>query len=113
MGDNSQKTIAMQNVVLRIEDSSKIVDHINHDTLDYRKTNLRPAENRNAQNAKMRKDNSTGFKGVSPINTGGYVANIRSRGEHIYLGWRKTAEEASLLYKEAALKYHQEFACLG
>jgi predicted Fe-S protein YdhL (DUF1289 family) len=90
------------------------VDHWNHDTLDNRKKNLRVCETRhNARNVRTHRDNKSGFKGVFPMQTGGYCAQICVDGKKIHLGCRRTAEEASLLYMEAAKKYHGEYACMG
>lgn len=87
-----------------------IVDHINHNTLDNRRENLRLATQ--AQNARNRiiKNNKTGFKGVSKISKrNGYQAEIKLNGEKIYLGYFKTAELAHEAYKEASIKHHGEW----
>ncbi len=49
--------------------TNKIVDHINGDTLDNRRCNLRTCSNKeNVRNSKLRKSNKTGYKGVQFIN---------------------------------------------
>jgi hypothetical protein len=95
------------------DDDERNVDHENHDTLYNRKTNLRPADDfQNTRNARIRKDNKTGFKGVTHRGKK-YQAGIRVNGKRKHLGTCDTAEEARILYENAAKELHQEFACLG
>jgi len=69
----------------------KEIDHINRDRADNRLCNLRECtRSENILNASVRKDNTTGHKGVSPHTKGGYQANYRGK----YLGWFKTVDEA-------------------
>lgn len=87
-----------------------LVDHQDHRTLDNRKTQLRCATRfQNSQNARPRRDSSTGLKGITP---GGsrYRARIMANGKRISLGSFPTAEEAALAYYQAALIHHGEFA---
>jgi hypothetical protein len=85
-------------------------DHRNHDTLDNRRSNLRIATRVEQQrNKRKNSKNTSGFKGVYPKNKG-YAAAIKVGGKQIYLGTRKTAEAAHVLYREAALRLHGEFA---
>ena len=49
-----------------VTDSNVLVDHINRDTRDNKKCNLRLAtKSTNAMNTKIRKDNTSGIKGVT------------------------------------------------
>lgn len=85
-------------------------DHINHDSLNNSRKNLRVADRSQQQHNKRRpRNNTTGFKGVYKASWG-YVAQLQYRGNNMYLGSRKTAEEAAELYAVAAEKYHGEFA---
>lgn len=73
-----------------------LVDHINQDRLDNRRSNLRPATKRlNALNAKRRRDNSSGAHGVRWHKAARkWTAEIYVRGRSIYLGLFDTIEEA-------------------
>lgn len=86
------------------------VDHINGNTLDNRLCNLRITDRHGNQRNKIG-TSSTGFKGVSFDSfTGRYQAKISVDGKTVMLGRRDTPEEASLLYREAAIKYYGEYA---
>lgn len=86
------------------------VDHINHNGCDNRRSNLRLATAaQNVQNRKRPKNNTTGYKGVTRAR-GAFQASIEANGKSIYLGRRKTVEEAYALYCEAAKELHGEFA---
>lgn len=85
----------------------KYVDHINHNTLDNRKENLRITTNaNNLRNGEIRVNNKTGVKGVYFDNKRNkYVANIKVNYKGIFLGRFDTLEEATQVRKEAEIKY--------
>lgn len=91
------------------------VDHINGNTFDNRKSNLRVATHaQNCQNSKKRKDNSTGFKGVwKEKRTGRFCAEITAEKIRHRLGTFRTAVEAAAAYRSASLFYHKDFARLS
>ena len=93
------------------------VDHRNTNTKDNAYANLREASHaQNMQNRPVNASSTTGFKGVRFQRSahgnrcGYYVAQIGIGGKRVYLGSRKTAEEAHKLYVEAAAKLHGTFA---
>lgn len=90
-------------------------DHENHDTLDNRDSNLRIAtRQQNAANCIRRRNNSTGFKGVSfDKRAGKWLSVIRVARKRIYLGSFPIPEDAHAAYCEAAKKHFGEFACKG
>ena len=90
-----------------------LVDHINHDTLDNQKNNLRLATS--TQNAQNRKGptsrNKCGHLGVHfEKQCGKWEANIRVNGKKIRLGQSRDIETAIARRKAAVIKYFGEFA---
>jgi hypothetical protein len=92
--------------------SNEYCDHIHGNRLDNRRSELRVANAaQNAQNKDRPASNSTGVKGVSVhYRSGEYIARITVNHKEFYLGRFATLEEAKNVYREAAIKYHGEFA---
>jgi hypothetical protein len=88
------------------------VDHINRNPTDNRLCNLRLCnKTQNNGNAKLRKDNISGYRGVSWIEARNvWIARIRANGRNIYLGTFRTPEAAARAYDNAAYDYFGEFA---
>ena len=89
------------------------VDHINHDTLDNRKINLRictVAENQYNQQIKNVKKTSK-YKGVSwsPRHKS-FRADIYKGEGHWFLGYYKDEFEAAQAYDKKAIELFGEFA---
>jgi len=77
-----------------------IVDHRDGNGLNNCDDNLRICNHTaNNQNAAMRKDNTTGFIGVSRTSNGKFRASIWVNGENMHIGTFATAEEASDAYQ--------------
>lgn len=91
------------------------IDHRDGDRSNDRWSNLRAATHaQNAQNAKRRADNTSGFKGVSfNRRLGKWTAHIRAHGCSVFLGRHETAEAASHAYVQAATQLHGAFARLA
>lgn len=115
--DNSSIYMHRQILITAGVDLTKqVVDHINGDTLDNRRENLRACTNaENLRNQGARKKNVTGYKGVSPQHRypDRYRAEITANGEHLYLGLFDTPELAAIAYNEAAIRLHGQFARLN
>lgn len=90
------------------------VDHVNGNTLDNRRCNLRLATiSQNGMNKKMRSDNSSGLKGVYlHRGTGKWAAEVRVMGKKVYLGIHATKELAHQAVTEGRIKHHGEYARL-
>lgn len=90
----------------------KIIDHINGVRTDNRIGNLRSGEQwQNMANARKRSNNTSGYKGVSFFKRDGtYMAQIKCQGEHRFLGYYRTADEAHKAYCDAAVQLFGEYA---
>ncbi len=88
------------------------VDHINHNGLDNRKANLRPAtKSQNSRNKRLgRKNTSSKYRGVHwHRRFGKWQAAIRINRKPIHLGYFKNETEAAKAYDAAAKKYDEQF----
>jgi hypothetical protein len=90
------------------------VDHINGDSLDNRRANLRLCTHQqNLCNVGPSAQNTTGFKGVvrHPKRPWRFVAHIKdATGKHIHVGTFGDPEAAARAYDTAAKKHHGVFA---
>jgi hypothetical protein len=104
--------VAMHRIVLGVCDKDLLVDHINHDTLDNRKSNLRITNSLgNSRNSLKRRTNLSGYKGVSwskPTNK--WRARIMIEKKEVMIGLFTDKLEAARAYDKAALEHFGEFA---
>jgi hypothetical protein len=108
--DNKNKFIHR---VLTGSSDIMVVDHLNHNGLDNRRSNLRVCTSiENSRNMKLQKSNTSGKAGVSAFGKGyrAYI-NINSRQKH--LGLFKTFDEAVKARISAEERYFGEFAYKG
>lgn len=111
--EGMRKTVSLHRLVLSCEDNTQVVDHINHDTLDNRKCNLRLCKHvQNTQNKRMPSHNTTGYKGVRKRkHCARYTAVVRDGRDSYTCGFYDTPEEAARAYDKMALYLFKEFAC--
>jgi hypothetical protein len=116
-GKRIQKRISMHRFIMGVEDSKVHIDHINHDTLDNRKSNLRLCTNsENRRNQKIRKGGSSKYKGVHKTRDNKvkpFRASIKFNQKCINLGNFAAELDAAIAYNKAALHYFGEFALLN
>ena len=105
------KSISFHRFIMNAKEG-EIIDHIDGNTHNNRKSNLRKAsQSQNLQNTKTRIDNSTGYKGVSfNKRTRRYEAYININGKKKGLGLFDTANTAAQAYNRAAVHFFGEFA---
>lgn len=96
------------------------VDHINHNTLDNRKENLRICtrgeneHNRSKENKLNPRDYTSKYKGLAINKQNGYYeVKIIVDSKKIFIGYFENEEAAANAYNEYAIKYFGEYACLN
>lgn len=90
-----------------------VVDHIDGNTLDNRRANLRVCtQSQNIANRHALSVNPTGFIGVSKGSANRWRADAKGAGKsgRSYLGLFATAQDAARAYDEAVVRLHGEFA---
>lgn len=89
----------------------KEVDHIHHNTLDNRKSQLRLCtRSQNSMNRRHQSNSTTKIKGVYKCSqTGKYACEITVGGRRIWLGRHSSLEKAKQVRNEAEIKYFGEY----
>ena len=108
-------TIYMHHELIDVGDGL-LIDHVNQDSMDNRRANLRGATR--AQNIRNRKkfSNSSGskYKGIYwRKKTRKWEVQITFERKKIFLGCFRSEIDAAKAYDSAAIKYHGEFASLN
>lgn len=92
----------------------EIVDHIDRNTDNCRRTNLRLTSRAgNNQNQSKRRDNTSGYRGVARRNEKGrtdWYSYIMVEGKQYYIGSFSSPEEAAWMRDQWALALHGNFA---
>jgi len=110
----NHKNIQMHRLLMSVT-KDKQVDHINHNGLDNRKSNLRVcSHSQNQQNKEPQKNVSSRYKGVVAVkNKKKWIAQIRINNKLNYLGYFDNEIEAAKAYDRASLKFHKEYGYLN
>lgn len=109
-----RKSIKLHREIVKCPRGS-VVDHINGDTLDNRKVNLRictQAENIRNSTKHSRKE-YTRYKGIFKKSSGNWTAMIQVNKKSYHLGSFKYEEDAAFAYDKAAEKLHGGYAKLN
>lgn len=114
--DSKRKTVKMHRLIMNCPKGVQ-VGHINGDTLDNRRENLRlvsPSDNsKNRSHQKNAKFPYKGIMNLSRCTIKKFGARITIKGKTLFLGCFSTVEEAAKAYNIAALEHFGEFAKLN
>ncbi|MEZ0602964.1 HNH endonuclease [Paraburkholderia sp. IW21] len=87
------------------------VDHVNRNPIDNRWANLREATYcQNSWNTGLRKDNTSGYKGVCPARNGLWQAYLYADGARLNLGFFEEKERAVEAVAAKRKELHGDFA---
>lgn len=112
-GLNKKKTMVLMHREVLGNPEGLDVDHINLNTFDNRKVNLRAITHQHNCFNRPGLEGHSRFKGVIKSAKGKWAARISISGKGINLGSYKTEEDAARAYNVAALKYVGETAMLN
>ena len=106
------KILFIHRLIMNSDDKDMCIDHINHDTYDNRKINLRlVSKSQNHMNTKLRSNNTSGTTGVYWNKLRKYwYADIIENNKYHYIGSFKNKEDAIKARKEAEEKYFGEYS---
>jgi len=112
----SRKSVFMHREIMETTKGME-VDHIDHNTLNNQKYNLRNCTHQqNKRNTRKRENKASSYLGVEVRKTKNgttFRAHIKVNNKSIKLGNSKNEKEAAVLYDKAAIKYFGEYANLN
>ena len=108
----SGKSLRMHRLIMNVSNKNILIDHINHNTKDNRKSNLRIVTNsQNSMNLKMPINNTSGAVGVSWSKLHNkWEAHISVNKKKKHLGLFDNFGNAVKARKEAEEEYYGEFS---
>jgi hypothetical protein len=106
--------IRMHRYLMKVSDPKIKVDHVDGNTLNNQKYNLRVCEsNQNTMNLKeLKSNNTTGYRGVTKYFYNGrkkWVAGANKNKKRIHIGYFDSPEEAARAFDKAAKELYGEF----
>lgn len=106
----NRKTIFMHRVVAKTPENM-FCDHVHHDTLDNRRSELRNVtRSENGMNKKVHKNSKTGIAGVHKRYNGTYAAMLRIKGVFILNKTFKNIDDAIEARQSAEEEHFREFS---
>lgn len=105
--------IFLHRILLATKNTHKVVDHINGDTLDNRKSNLQLCSQSSNIQKGRRKVGACGYIGVTQLPAGAFRAQISIHNKSVHLGVFQNAKEAAEAYNKAAFAQHGPHAKLN
>lgn len=104
--------IYMHRLILGVTDPKIEVDHIDHNTLNNQRSNLRLCSHSENQRNRDKIKGAVRFKGVSR-HYGKYRARITCNNKEIYLGSFRSEKTAAKVYDRFSRKLHKEFGVMN
>ena len=105
-------TILMHRLILNLKDKNILGDHIDFDTLNNQRSNLRAATfAQNNLHIRKRENTSSKYRGVCwNKRDDKWIVSFRVNNKLMFFGQFKDETEAALHYNNKAKEYHGDFA---
>ena len=108
------KKIRMHRFILGLTDRYTLADHIDRDGLNNQRSNLRPATFSQSNSNMTYKTLTSKYRGVCwDKRYKKWLVTINKNGKHSFLGYFEDEQQAAVVYNQAAIKVHKEFANLN
>lgn len=108
--NGSNRYVWIHRIIMGAEED-QFVDHKNWDKADNRKVNLRIATKaQNCTNIDLKKNNTTGYTGVTRTRNGRYLARITANGTRHYIGTYDSFSDAVKARHDAEIRLHGEWS---
>jgi hypothetical protein len=111
-GKRNKHNIRLHRYILSAREGEQ-VDHINGNTLDCRRENLRICTSAQNNMNRRKQPNVSGYKGVHKTRGNKWIAHITFNRKMRHIGQFSTAEEAAKAYDKKAKELFGEFAKLN
>lgn len=110
-----KRNISMHRQILNVVPFGRkpTIDHINHDKLDNRKSNLRICTNQENCFNQSKTHGKAKYKGVIVATNGKFIAKIKYNYKTYSLGRYKKEEDAAIAYNNKAKELFGEYALLN
>lgn len=110
-GEKVVKSVNMHRLIMMVVSPREVVDHIDGNPLNNTRANLRVVtQQQNTWNSRIRRDNTSGYKGVSKHTDGKWCAYVAADRHRLNLGLYTDLEEAAWMRDQFALALHGEYA---
>jgi hypothetical protein len=110
-GKKSRRQLRMNRFLLNVTSDNLKVDHIDHDTLNNQRNNLRiGTQKHNCSNTSARKNTTSKYLGVALVKK---LNKWRAKIQNTYLGTYNTEIEAAMAYDKEAISRYGEWANLN
>jgi hypothetical protein len=112
-GKKPNKYLLLHRLIMNVKNPRIKVDHINHNTLDNRKTNLRLCSNSNNNRNRERKNsnNKSGYRNVCWLKKyNKWCDQLQINGKNTILGKFDDVDEAGTFAEQMRQKYYGEYA---
>lgn len=106
--DGGKFMLMLHRYLMNVTDNSLTVDHINHNTLDNRKVNLRVCSQKenNLNQLELRRNNKTGYRNISyQKRYGQYIVTLMIDGKNKTIGRTQYLSEAVIM-RDRAKKFY-------